>query len=611
MPSYINIQNNLTDGLTVATTVSPNLSSSDWGVDSSNAGSSQTTRILWMDRDEGIHHGDTWIFTTTFTYAGVDIQLQESLTGTFLSSTLEIQIVAGEQSTGWQSDNAWLAFTGSDGNPYRISGVFFRDGLYDDVTYAIGPAILPQINHIVVLMMENRSLDNLLGFVYAAQNNEPPNNIPEPSPPTATSYDGLVANTYFNELKPNSPVYASEGAQSTVTPSPDPGEEFTQMTAQIFGASATADMSGFLANYNTQDAADPDQIMQSYSPTQVPVISQIAQAFALSDAWYASAPCQTWPNRGFVHTGSSDGHINNDDSEPYDINTIFNQLEDQGASWMVYNDTILPSLVHVMFPKLWLDVDHFADMGPFYVLCQQPATAPASQKLPQYTFIEPNFLDPDESYHPPHDITPAEQFLAKVYGAIQACPYRDEILFVITFDEHGGCYDHVAPPNNAVPPRPGSVSRDGSFDFTRFGVRVPTIVASSYVTPGTVFRSEGATPYDHTSILATLRDWLGINPSTFLATLPSPRITAAPTLAPVLTETTPQAWPVITSPATETKAVDLTERPNELVMSIVIGEASRRAGKYVGKARAAALRQEIQTVQQARAYFAARPPKRK
>ncbi|MEK6289344.1 MAG: alkaline phosphatase family protein [Acidobacteriota bacterium] len=613
MPSYINIENNLTAGLTVDTTVSPALSSDDWGVDSSTAPNGETTRVLWMNRDEGIHDKHTWIFTTAFTYAGVAIQLQESLTGTLLSSTLEIQIVAGGKSTGWQSNNTSLMFTGTDGNSYRISGSFFLDEIYDDVTYAISQNILPPINHVVVLMMENRSLDNLLGWVYTDQNNQPPHNIPAQEP---TSYAGLVKHKYHNQLTPDSPlVYAKNGTDSTVVPSPDPGEEFTQMTQQIFGASTTADMSGFLANYFTQCPGDPNQIMHSYNPAQVPVISQIAQAFAVSDAWYASAPCQTWPNRGFVHTGSSDGHINNDDSEPYDINTIFNLLKDQGISWMVYNNSIAPSLVHVMFPKLWLELDHFADLFDFVTACQQPATAPAGSKLPQYSFIEPNFLNAipphDESYHPPHDITPAEQFLAEVYSAIQACPYRDEILFVITFDEHGGCYDHVPPPSGAEAPLPASVSRDGTFDFSRYGVRVPTIVVSSYVTPGTVFRAEGGTPYDHTTILATLRDWLGINQATFEASLPSPRIAAAPTLASVLTETKPQAWPVIKAPATEAKIPDPTEPPNELVMTIVIGEASRRAGTYIGPVGVAALRQAIQTEEQAHAYFAAQPSKPK
>jgi phospholipase C len=465
--------------------------------------------------------------------------------------------------------------------------------------------ILPQIEHVVVLMMENRSLDNLLGFLYTDQHNQPPHNLPAQSPPT---YEGLVAQTSSNQLTASAaPVYATEGTSSTEVPNPEPGETFAQITAQIFGTSPTANMSGFLANYATITNEQANQIMTSYSPTQVPVLSQLATAFALCDHWFASAPCQTWPNRGFVHTGSSDGHINNDDAEPYDIPTIFNLLDAQGVSWMVYNDSIVPAMVHLMFPQLWPSVDHFASMAPFYAACQQPATAPARAKLPQYTFLEPNFLAPNASYHPPHDIRPAEQFVAQVYGALQACPYRDAILFVLTFDEHGGCYDHVAPPSGAAAPEPGPVSRDGRFNFSRYGVRVPTLVVSSYVQPGTVFRAAGPTPYDHTSILATVRDWLGIQPSAFSALLPSPRIAAAPTLAAVLTEATPQAWPVITAPPPPPPVADLSGPIDEFVMNLVIGETSRRAGRYIGAVGVAVLRQTIRTLADVQKFFTAQP----
>lgn len=172
-------------------------------------------------------------------------------------------------------------------------------------------------------------------------------------------------------------------------------------------------------------------------------------------------------------------------------------------------------------------------------------------------------IDYPEDYHPPHNICRGEQFLADIYKAVRTSPYRDDILLVITFDEHGGIYDHVPPPPKATAPQPGPVSRDGQFHFDRFGVRVPAIVISSYVNSGTVFRApSGSAPYDHTSILATLRDWLGLVPSTkFLAKLknwfggtakhpflPSPRIANAPTLEPVLTLPHARAdWPVITA----------------------------------------------------------------
>ena len=98
-------------------------------------------------------------------------------------------------------------------------------------------------------------------------------------------------------------------------------------------------------------------------------------------------------------------------------------------------------------------------------------------------------IDYPEDYHPPHNVCRGEQFLAQIYEAIRSSPYRNEILLVITYDEHGGCYDHVPPPANAAPPEPEPVSRDGRFHFDRFGVRVPAIVVSSYVRAGTVFRA--------------------------------------------------------------------------------------------------------------------------
>jgi phospholipase C len=194
-------------------------------------------------------------------------------------------------------------------------------------------------------------------------------------------------------------------------------------------------------------------------------------------------------------------------------------------------------------------------------LCGVAANADPTTKLPAYSFVEPRFvaelglfeIDQPADYHPPHNICRGEQRLADIYQAIRTSPYRDKIMLVILFDEHGGCYDHVTPPTGAVAPQPGPQSRDQRFSFDRFGVRVPAIVVSSYVEPGTVFRaSAGEAPYDHTSILATLRDWpaLNLDKTQFL---PSPRIAAAPTLDRVLTRelgNENRAWPNITAQCT-------------------------------------------------------------
>jgi phospholipase C len=141
------------------------------------------------------------------------------------------------------------------------------------------------------------------------------------------------------------------------------------------------------------------------------------------------------------------------------------------------------------------------------------------------------------NYHPPHDVTAGEHFLLRIWNAVSQSPNWNETLLIITFDEHGGTYDHVLPPTGAVPPDPKSDPGQNGFRFDRFGVRVPAVLVSPWIEPGTVFRSNTDTPLDHTSILATLRDWLQIPAEKML---PSQRIAHSPTLEYVLTRTTPR-----------------------------------------------------------------------
>ena len=429
---------------------------------------------------------------------------------------------------------------------------------------------LENVDYVVVVMMENRSFDNLLGWLYSDVGNRPPLNIPAQDP---TTFEGLSEEKYWNCLQaPNSPkVYASRpptvwpNVMHYQVPTPDPHEEFEFVTQQLFGdvppASGTVPgMSGFLHNYSTTEAATAaGQIMQTYGPEEANVINELARNFAVCDHWFASVPTQTWPNRAFVHAGSSDGHINNDHYVPYDIPTIFNVLEREGHSWGIFSDTItLPALAQMQFIPLWNRNESVHNLAEFKRRCAGRPDDGAFDKLPKYSFVEPCMMAEPQGvgikypadYHPPHNVCRGEQFLAEVYGTIRASPYRDRILLVITFDEHGGCYDHVPPPWGAAAPQPSPVSRDGAFHFDRFGVRVPAIVVSSYVVPGTVFRAEPEkTPYDHTSILATLRDWMNLGGAA-QGFLPSPRIQAAPTLDRVLTLSEAQKntnWPEITA----------------------------------------------------------------
>ncbi|HEX7138320.1 MAG TPA: alkaline phosphatase family protein [Vicinamibacterales bacterium] len=413
---------------------------------------------------------------------------------------------------------------------------------------------LTNVEHIVVLMLENRSLDNLLGYLYS------PTNLPQVTPGNPP-YDGLAfGGPYSNKDLSGNPVTANMPTSNWPparnpheVPYPDPGEPFDDVTEQV----AKGDMSGFVKNYQSQKGVtgtNAAQIMQSYSSQQLTVLSALASSFAVSDAWFCSMPTQTWPNRAFVHAGSSQGNAVNSPYLPYTIDTVYNVLDSLNVSWDIFHDTeYTPALTQLQFVRLW-DSQNVFRLAEFQTRCNRPVDAPDDEKLPKYSFIEPRFiaerpiLDPfkiehSEDYHPPNNVIHGEALVAKVYDAIRTCPYRDRILFVITFDEHGGTYDHVTPPSNAQPPNPDPVAKNG-FKYDRFGVRVPAIVISDYVQGGTVFRSTTGTPFDHTSILATLRDWLGIGGNAFFTQ--NPRISAAPTLDGLLQANAVNTnWPVV------------------------------------------------------------------
>ncbi len=354
---------------------------------------------------------------------------------------------------------------------------------------------LSNIKHIVVLMLENRSFDSLLGKLY----------------PKTAAFDGLSG----DENNPNPPgppvkVGNCRGTDQTTMsiPASDPGELWNDINEQLFGSSAApaaADptMQGFVRNYLAQSSVAPGTydaaaVMNYYTPEQVPAISRLARQFAVSDRWYAAAPCQTWPNRFFVHTGTANGYENNEPTHfPYQMMTIFNQFELAGMEngWKVYFHDYAQTWT---LAKLWPLLDHFH----FYDQFQDDAKAGT---LPAYSFIEPRYYPHSQQLandqHPPYCVTLGEQLIADVYNCLRNGPSWTQTLLIVTYDEHGGCYDHVAPPS-AIPP---SAAPTTPFNFDRYGVRVPTIVASPYVKPGTVLRAPGAVPYDHTSILATLR----------------------------------------------------------------------------------------------------------
>ena len=358
---------------------------------------------------------------------------------------------------------------------------------------------MAEVAHVVVLMLENRSFDSMLGWL-------------KPGDPT---FRGLTGNETNPGAGAGPPIKVwNQPGTDPVTmsiPSPDPGELFSQdMNAQLFGAgnptTGTPTMDGFVINYMGQAgvaAADADAVMHYFTPDQVPVLSQLATAFGVSDCWHASAPCQTWPNRFFVHTATAGGYVNNAPVHfPYTMKSVFELLDEKELAWRIYFHDLPQSAT---LANVWAS-------GPtnFRRFEADFVSDAMAGKLPAYSFIEPRYfssnllqLIPNDE-HPPHNVHYGEQLIATIYNAVRNGPDWEATLLVITYDEHGGCYDHVPPPAAAPP---GGPIPDG-FAFDRYGVRVPAVIVSPYIPPGTIVRPpDGAAyPFDHTSIIATLRE---------------------------------------------------------------------------------------------------------
>ncbi|WP_428485213.1 alkaline phosphatase family protein [Rhodopila sp.] len=379
------------------------------------------------------------------------------------------------------------------------------------------------IRHVVVLMLENRSFDCMLGTLY----------------PSNDRFDGLTGTernvwhkadgTQQTTAAWTSPDLTQAGA---CIPDPDPGESFDDIHTQLHGlTSGGPNMSGFVDNYMrqppdksaTDPPFDPAATMHCFTPEALPAMSTLARAFGVSDRWHASAPCQTWPNRFFTHAATAGGYINNAPTHfPYRMETVFNRLESVKQTWRVYFHDIPQSAA---LAKLWTDIPtHFHHYEEDF------ARDAASGSLPAYSFIEPRYFTdtvlgkmPNDQ-HPPHDVSHGDALIASVYNAVRTGPGWKNTLLIVTYDEHGGCYDHVPPPPAVSP---DDLRPDG-FDFGSFGVRVPALIISSYVKPGSVIRPHGPTPFDHTSISATLGRLFGFPPLTR-------RDAAAPDLLEALT----------------------------------------------------------------------------
>ena len=395
---------------------------------------------------------------------------------------------------------------------------------------------LSSVEHVVVLMLENRSFDHMLGFLYADSGNRSPAGQP---------FEGLAGDE-SNPGADGRPVSVfrikATDENAYFMPGADPGEGYAATNSELFGNTKAPDPpvatnQGFVTDFaytlgwqktkgwSILPGTAAANIMGCFTPEMLPVLSGLARGYAVCDHWYSPAPTETLPNRAFASAATSQGHMN-DNTKSFTVPSIFGLMSRHGVSWAIYGYDSKP-LTPLNFP------DTTSAPASHFGLFKDFQAAAAAGTLPSYSFLEPDWGETGNSQHPNYDVALGEQLIHDVYYALRNGPGWDQTLLVVTYDEHGGCYDHVPPPQGATPP--DDCAGEYDFDFRRFGVRVPAVLVSPLIAPGTVFRApDDSAPLDHTSILKTVEQRWGLPALTA-------RDAAAPGFGDVLTLSTPRA----------------------------------------------------------------------
>lgn len=382
----------------------------------------------------------------------------------------------------------------------------------------------------------------------------------------------LTEGPFTYRREPITKILAGSSWDYCEMPPSDPGEEFEHVREQLKAAPyATSKPMGYYIDYLT--VYDPhlgssQDILGVFVPDTLPCLNKLAERFGVSDMWFSSVPTQTNPNRAFSLCGTSLGRINNNADvntyklcgEPYgNINNIFSVFNafnasnpSQPVTWKLYARWNWHDVARNPFHPFETGWNSWHQGGEAGALCfnategkyYTPYMFPkgfdntqwggigtiddfkndvAQNTLPAFSYLEPAFfpqtLDLSDltDYHPPESVYAGEGFVKDIFETLtNNSKVWANTLLIITFDEHGGTFDHLMPPKNAVPP---DTNTNPDFDFTRYGVRIPTLLISPWVTPGTVFRAgyypevadQTQLPFDHTSVLATLCKWKGIN----------------------------------------------------------------------------------------------------
>lgn len=328
------------------------------------------------------------------------------------------------------------------------------------------------IDTIVVVMMENRSFDHLLQNLPAFGQ---PDAEVAPADVTNPDADGTPRPTFHLD------TYCFD----------DTSHGWTDVHTEWDDGK----MDGFVVANNHNDAkpADGRRAMGYYTEADLPWLYGVAATFALADHNFSSVLGPTFPNREYLYAATSFGHIGNDvfaDEMP----TIFQELVTADVDWRIYYSDLPGPFIFLGTLSKYLN--------NAFMMPQFFADAEAGM-LGQLDIVDAHLSDTQfysrDDFHPPGDVQLGQKFLADVVQAVMQSPQWRHAAIIITFDEHGGIYDHVPPPP-ACPPddlapmtNPGDDALGG---FDHYGVRVPLIVVSPYARPHFVSHAI----YDHTSL---------------------------------------------------------------------------------------------------------------
>ncbi|XP_078182489.1 non-specific phospholipase C3-like [Carex rostrata] len=370
------------------------------------------------------------------------------------------------------------------------------------------------IKTVVVLVQENRSFDHMLGWMQSLNK----------------EIDGVTGNNeYSNPLstsdQSSEKIYFGNNAAYV---DPDPGHSIQAIYEQIYGVKyvdgqtpitppgvAVPPMNGFAQQAESEKAGMSESVLNGFKPDAVPVYKELVKEFAICDKWFASVPASTQPNRQYVHSATSHGLTSNNTDiliKGMPQKTIFEELDEAGYTFGIYFQSLPSTLFYRNLRKLkYVDNFHLFDLS-FKEHCKKG-------KLPNYVVIEQRYYDlhvvAANDDHPSHDVSEGQNFVKGVYEALRSSPQWDEMLFIITYDEHGGFYDHVPTPVVGVPSPDDIVGNNFNFMFNRLGVRVPTFFISPWVEPGKVLHRptgpDATSQFEHSSIPATVKKIFNTN----------------------------------------------------------------------------------------------------